>query len=218
MRLVWRGVHAAARKLSGGAFAGSGRGRLPAGALSAVILLMGLVLPGCASTRNSSDLEQRQTEIRTLLEIEAIKRVQYTYAFNADHGKLDALMEAFAEDAGMEIAMPEYTGRVEGKEAIRRSLAGAVRPGRSMMHAIVMPSVSVNGNNASGAFYILNIAPSSVKCGDGQAAMVWRRGWYNNEYRKIDGEWKIAELRFSAEQAGTLQGCGFDGPWDFHFP
>lgn len=142
--------------------------------LSAMLVLGALTLAGCGGNHCFLDFDPAQKAVAKLLDIEAIKRAQYTYAFNADHGNLDALMEVFAEDAVMEIAMPEHTGRVVGKEDIRKSLTPAVSPGKSVMHAIFMPSVSVSGDTASGAFYILNIAPSSMKCEDGQGAVVWR--------------------------------------------
>ena len=180
--------------------------------LSVTVLALAVVLGVGASSRGQPHLDQ-------LWDIEAIKQAQYTYAYNVDHGNLDGVMAVFSEDAIAEYALPGYPPlQFVGKEAIEVFLGAFVFPGNPITHVMVMPYIVVDGKKASGVFYLWNISNPGVNCEDSEGDVGFIRGWYNNEYEKVKGEWKITHLRFSAEVTGTLQGCNYDGPWEFEFP
>ena len=100
-------------------------------------------------------------------------------------------MSVFAEDASAQYAFPGVEVTLPDKAAIREFLSLFVGPENWLAHNMMMPYIVVDGNTASGAFYLWNLGTPSATCpdDDGDGEVGWIQGWYNNEYKKIKGEW-----------------------------
>lgn len=174
----------------------------------AVILVLAFVLGSGAISRADSNVAQ-------LWDLEAIKKVQYAYAYNIDNGTLDNLMAVFAEDASAEYSFPGGDFTLKSKKEIRDFLGPHV--GTGGVHLMINPYIEVSGSKASGVFYLLRIQPPPKPCPE-NADVGWIIGWYNCVFEKAQGTWRIKRLKFSAEGTGTISGCKFKGAWGIQFP
>jgi ketosteroid isomerase-like protein len=143
-----------------------------------------------------------------LSDIEAVKQVQYAYAYNIDVGNLEGVMSLFTDDAVAEYSVVGTDPM--NLDGIRQFLGEAIAGGR-MVHQMLMPYVVVDGNKAFGTFYLMYFGTPTAETPPGQ--LPWIQGLYNNEYVKVGGEWKIRHLRFTALAMGTIQGALPDRPW-----
>jgi hypothetical protein len=60
------------------------------------------------------------------------------------------------------------------------------------MHYFVQPVININGNKATGRWYMLLAACS----GDGSA--VWSAGIEDDEYEKVNGEWLMSRMKLTS--------------------
>ena len=154
------------------------------------------------------ELEARITaleaKIRTLEEIEEIKRLMWSYSYLVDYGELDKVMDNYVDDAIMEYevrgglvsgleegTLAAIERRYEGKEAIE-GVYRSVLPQNDRFvtaHLISNPVVTVEGERAKGTFYLL--------CPSRRERAMWGQGRYDMEYVKVDGKWKISSFKFS---------------------
>lgn len=126
-----------------------------------------------------------------LVEIEAVKRLKYRYARLLDQKEWDELAQVFTDDA-----TASYGGgdsRLQGSEAIMRFLKGNLEP-TSMItsHSVGQPEIELTGPDtatATWAFQDLVIDTS-------RSFTVRGASFYVDEYRKVDGEWRIAHTGY----------------------
>ncbi len=131
-------------------------------------------------------LEER---ITALEDVEAIKKLKarYCYLVDAavagDTAKWDEFMTNFVEDAWIDF---DLLGRHEGKEAVDTFYRVVVASSLSYSaHMVSNPIIDVDGDRAVGRWYV------HVPCtGKTQNIAVWIQGRYEEEYVKVDGEWK----------------------------
>tara|TARA_B110000503_G_scaffold18925_1_gene28054 strand:- start:582 stop:1073 length:492 start_codon:yes stop_codon:yes gene_type:complete len=142
-------------------------------------------------------------ELRELLEKEKIRKLKQLYSHLMDSGQIDALADIFTEDAICEFG-PEY-GNWEGRETIRTNYHG-VFDGQapfSVMHHITNHYVEMIGpDTAEGRSYLLDVATSV----EPEAQPIVWFGLYDEEYRKVDGQWLISKcsLQFLWPQRMTM--------------
>lgn len=113
-----------------------------------------------------------------------LKEVRYRYSRHIDAMEWERMAAQFTEDA---VCRYEGFGEYEGRDEIaafgREELEPSVEYSR---HEASMPVLDVDGDEATGNWY-LNVFYVFT---DGSAG--WRHGHYNDEYRRVDGEWKIS--------------------------
>jgi len=132
-------------------------------------------------------------EMQELLEIEEIKRVRTLYSHYYDGAKLDRLVSLFTEDAICEFG-PEYGGNWVGKAQIRENydkfIKGEGKP-HEVMHAVTNHEVTLTGpTTATGRAYLLDLRTS-----EGVENPLILFGIYDEDYRKVFGQWKISRTR-----------------------
>jgi ketosteroid isomerase-like protein len=132
------------------------------------------------------DLEAR---IRRLEDIESIRALKMRYCDLCDGGyDADALVPLFTDDAVWDGGM---FGRYEGARRIRRffeATGGIVRFAR---HYVTNSVIAVEGDQASGRWYLLQAA--TMPAGDADRA-VWGAARYDERYlRTVDG-WKFESI------------------------
>jgi ketosteroid isomerase-like protein len=131
-----------------------------------------------------SDLEAR---VKRLEEIESIKKLKYKYCYSVDAYDVDQIMTVFAEDAQADYGP---LGQYKSKSEIRRffsEIVPNVLP--FFVHMVHNGDINVNGDNAEGRWYF------EVPANHGELnKAIWIQGRYDEKYKKVNGEWKIAVM------------------------
>src|SRR4029077_12300662 len=97
---------------------------------------------------SASDLEQR---IAQLEDIEAIKKLKATYCLHVDHANEEGWVSLFTEDAIWE---SDKFGRFV-RDAIRGLFRSITEMLRFAIPYVMNPIIEVNGNSATGIWYLL---------------------------------------------------------------
>lgn len=137
----------------------------------------------------SKDLEKR---IALLEDIGAIKQLKARYCLYCDQGyDADKIAELFAED-GVWDGRPKWK-QYNGREAIRKFFKEVPKSISFAVHNVMNPIIEVKGNRARG---IWNLFQPCTYTEGNQA--VWGAAQYNEEYVKVNGEWKFKKLSFKS--------------------
>lgn len=149
-------------------------------------------------------------ELRELLEKEKIRKLKQLYSHLMDSHQIDALADIFTEDAVCEFG-PEY-GNWEGRETIRTNYKGVFEGQEQFgaMHHITNHYIDMTGpDTAKGWSYLLD-AVTTVE--PEEQPIMWL-GLYDEEYRKVDGQWLISKcsLQFLWPQRMTMP--AFETPY-----
>jgi len=167
-------------------------------------------------------LEELEEKVRLLDDIEQIKQLMSNYTYSLDYRELDKLMDNFVDDSKIEIRVRgalekgvlapgegtyapskgTFEATFNGKKAIEE-LYSSMLPEKppspeknpfASAHLISNPAITVQGEKAKGRWYLL--CPYTSQKPEGPAA-VWEQGTYDNEFVKVNGEWKISSFRFT---------------------
>ncbi|MFT4562085.1 MAG: ketosteroid isomerase-like protein [Gammaproteobacteria bacterium] len=147
-----------------------------------------------------TDLEKRITRLE---DIEAIKQLKALYCEICDdmHNP-DRIASVFAEDAIWE--SPDF-GQAKGHDEIRQLFQNFKDKFSFSQHNIMNPRVEVDGNSATGIWYIAG--PWTETEGSKET---WMMARYDDDYVKIDGQWKYQHLRVKvrmlADRSGSVEG------------
>jgi ketosteroid isomerase-like protein len=127
-------------------------------------------------------------DLQTLLDMESIKQLRYSFAWYLETSRPDDLADLFTEDGLVEVGP---WGRMEGQEAIRKGYGRAYRHGNQFgaIHAVTNPRIFVNGDTATGTWYLLDCSLESKDLPPLQII-----GIYDEAYRKVNGDWRISKL------------------------
>jgi hypothetical protein len=137
------------------------------------------------------DLEALERRIQALEDIEAIKKLKAQYAsYCDDNYNADGIANLFVEDG---IWDGGEFGRYEGREEIRKFFKEAPNMIPFAIHYILNPIIEVKGNSAQGTWYLFQACTFA----EGNQA-VWGAARYNEEYVKVQGEWKFKKLVVSS--------------------
>jgi hypothetical protein len=151
------------------------------------------------------ELEQR---IQTLEDIEEIKKLQTFYVNCLTLANWEDLINCFTDDALLDI--PSGLGR--GKAALSKIF----KEGTARYHIgqegnfLVHPIISVDGDKAKGSWLLYEQYPQPrklipmidlLKVED---APDWMQGYYDMEYKKVDGKWKISYLKWRCRLLSPL--------------
>ena len=134
---------------------------------------------------NESKLVERITRLE---DIEAIKQLKARYCEICDdmHNP-DRVTSVFAEDAIWE---SEDFGKAEGHEQIRNLFGRFQKMFSFSQHNITNPIIEIDGNHASGIWYIMGPWTFAEKNEE-----KWMALRYDDNYVKQDGKWKYSHLR-----------------------
>jgi hypothetical protein len=133
--------------------------------------------------------------LKGLLDREEIRNLRTIYAHHLDSNNIAALDQVFSADAVVEVTV----GKMEGIDAIRVGLNEAFklydrdhRGSYPFMHAITNHWVKLTGpDTALGRCYLIDFETASKP--DPNPLLLL--GIYADEYKRIDGEWRITHTR-----------------------
>lgn len=135
----------------------------------------------------SDELEAR---IRTLEDIQAITNLQAQYCHLIDDLQMDAVVDLFADDFVWEGGFDRAVmNTVTSKAELLERLKGAAEVTTMMRHLATTPYIEVEGDTASGTWYVFGMLTAVSPDGD---VAKWVQGRLDNEYVKIDGRWKFS--------------------------
>src|SRR5882757_548174 len=144
---------------------------------------------------DTSALERR---ITVLEDIEAIKKLKARYcAVCDDDHNPDKITTLFAEDGIWEGA---DAGAHKGHEAIRKLFQNFQQRISFSQHNVMNPDITVEGHTAKGTWYFLG--PFTMRKGNRQ---MWLAARYEDDYVKINGEWKFQHLRAIGRMAAPYE-------------
>ncbi|WP_254524464.1 nuclear transport factor 2 family protein [Natrinema caseinilyticum] len=134
----------------------------------------------------ADNLEQR---LRTLEAKDEIRELRAEYCFRADDRDWEGWADTFTEDGRIEV---DQLGTYEGRDEIIQFgtdvIAGEYQWFSHMVHNGV---IDVDGDEATGKWYFeVPCVSKATLLNEGEAG--WLQGRYDEEYRRVDGEWKIS--------------------------
>lgn len=134
------------------------------------------------------DLATLEQRITRLEDIEAIKQLKarYSHICDDDHNP-DTIASVFAADGIWE--SPDF-GKATGHDEIRELFSNFRKMFSFSQHNMMNPVITVNGNRATGIWYIMG--PWTYR---ESGERKWLALRYDDDYVKIDGEWKYQHLR-----------------------
>src|ERR1700730_1588189 len=144
---------------------------------------------------SATDIEKR---ITVLEDIEAIKRLKARYcAICDDDHNPDKIATVFAEDGIWEGG---DFGKAQGHQAIRKLFEGFQRLISFSQHNLMNPIIEVDGDHAKGTWYLLGPFTFREK-NDAR----WIACRYEDDYVKVNGEWKYKHLRAIIRLAASYE-------------
>jgi len=155
---------------------------------AAVLLLLGGAASGALAKqpRNSATYAQDRAEIEDLMA---------RYLFAIDYNDWDSYVETFAPDGVLTFASGSATGRPAIRDLVTKFAEGIVKfyhtedgkPAK-LRHVVLQSMIRVEGNRAWGRTLWLEMANH----GPMDTMKMGTYGLYEDEFRKVNGEWLIA--------------------------
>lgn len=143
----------------------------------------------------TAEFERRITIIE---DIEAIKRLKARYcAVCDDNHNRDEITKLFAVDGIWE---GEGIGTHQGHAAIRALFHSFQERISFSQHNVMNPIIEVDGDRAKGTWYLLG--PFTFRKGN---RAMWLAARYEEDYVKINGEWKFKHLRAIGRMAARYE-------------
>jgi uncharacterized protein (TIGR02246 family) len=128
-----------------------------------------------------------EARVCALADVEEIKTLKARYAAACDDNyDADAIAALFTEDA---IWDGGNFGKAVGRENIRRFFRRATEIFPFAIHNVMNPQIEVDGDRATGQWYLLQPATRS-----GSQA-VWLSAAYRDQYMRVDGKWMFKHCR-----------------------
>ena len=140
----------------------------------------------------------RVSDLQTILDLEAIKRLKAKYFRTVDTHDMDGFASCFTEDAVLEFdfappaAGPENQNslKLDGREALLEFWGSTFSTARSVHHGH-MPEIDIlSDSEARGIWAMEDII-------DYPDSTIRGYGHYHETYRKIAGEWFISSLHLT---------------------
>jgi hypothetical protein len=145
-----------------------------------------------------TSLEDQVRSLKTLLDIEEIKKLQRAYGYYLEHWMAKEIIDLFADGDDVCLDFTWYEGVYQGKTSIKRYYEGRFKTEPELFHQLMQlcPIIDVDpeGNTAKGRWYGLGFVAAPHGKGVGQSVM---NGIYENEYVKQNGKWKYKLIRWS---------------------
>jgi len=145
-------------------------------------------------------LEDLEKRVRILEDMDQIQKLQVHYVNCLTRASWSEVLDCFAENAVIDFPQGVWRGR-EGTEAVFRDLVSEMHVGLEG-NFVVHPIVTVDGDTARGSWllYIQFCRPRELPTDFldliGGETPDWMQGFYEMEYVRERGAWKISLLRW----------------------
>lgn len=120
---------------------------------------------------------------------EEIRELKHRYCWCFDDADLDGLVALFTEDAVCELGpFGSWRGIAEIRTGYERQMRSSGVPG-GRLHSVTNSTIAVDGDHATGRCYLTDYDTSP-----GSTAPVRLIASYADEYRRVEGRWRIARM------------------------
>jgi hypothetical protein len=141
------------------------------------------------------NLEELTRKVQELEDVEAIKKLKARYCQCADEQNHKGFGSLFTEDGVFEGGA---FGRAQGPAEIEKFLRNIQQQSLPFaLHYVMNPQIEVNGDKATGRWYLLE--PCTMVVDGKPAQAVWGTAKYEEEYVKVKGEWKFKLVHLMSE-------------------
>ena len=123
--------------------------------------------------------------------IELIKQLKARYFRFLDTGNQEGVESVFTEDATAHFIGGHYDIDVQGRDKLLKFYAYSFTEEKFGMHNGHHPEISVDGDNATGLWYLQDIFINLE-----ENTTVMGSAIYEDTYIKVDGEWKIKTTNY----------------------
>lgn len=161
------------------------------------------IWPGCVdvvSERNQTKIQEMAQRIEAMEkrlsnveDIEAIKKLQYTYANMLQQGNFDKAEDIlFAKEFTLDIGgSPQMMTREEAGKRYREDIAKVHNGNEGDI--LIHPVIHLDGDKAKGKFslWFFYYHPKTYQ------TLYFIQSWLDMNYVREDGEWKISRLGFT---------------------
>ena len=121
----------------------------------------------------------------SLEDVHAIQRLKHEYCFAIDGGDYERWASLFTDDGRF---VRDSGEAFEGHEALHGFASERFDAAMEhSAHVVTNPLIDVDGDTATGQWYLLLFYT------DADGTDGWTQARYDDEYRRVDGEWRIAE-------------------------
>jgi hypothetical protein len=145
-------------------------------------------------------LEELEKRVKILEDTEEIKTLQIHYVNCLTQAKFDDVIDCFSDDAVVDLHAGLCRGKAEFSRLFKEtiSLTHIGKEGNFVVH----PMITVDGDTAKGSWLlylqfsqprILDPIPTILAT---DQAPDWMQGYYEMEYKRVDGKWKISMLKW----------------------
>jgi hypothetical protein len=146
----------------------------------------------------SMDITELEKQITVLQDIEAVKRLKAEYCdICDDEHNQDRIVSIFAEDGIWE---GKGVGYAKGHAELRKLFKNFADRVSFSQHNVFNPRITVNGNEAHASWYFLG--PFTFRKDNRQ---LWLAARYEDDYVKINGQWKFKHLRAFGRMAAPYE-------------
>ena len=132
-----------------------------------------------------------ESRIRRLEDAQEIQNLQARYAYCVDSGQREKIPDLFAEAF---VAEWVPLGSFDTKPALVAFLMGNAARNVMTRHQLQTPLIEVQGDRATGTWYMFGPATTVTESGP---VALWMQGRYENEFVRTGGQWKFSRLKFS---------------------
>ena len=154
-------------------------------------------------------LEELEKRVRTLEDVEEIKNLQVSYINYLIKTQWDEIVNCFAENG----VFDAHSGIAKGHEAIGKILREKIAEHHIGQEGIfvVHPFLTVDGDKAKGSWllYMQWAQPRKLiprlAISNTDDAPDWMQGFYENEYVRENGKWKISYLKWRCRLMSPMQ-------------
>jgi hypothetical protein len=137
--------------------------------------------------------------LQDLLDIEAIRCLKARYCLLLDAHEWDLYRELFAEDAQISTDSGSYSGAEAFVDHLRMRYSDrAASAQAASVHTVIMPIIRLTGPDSAQGMWTL-----STRGGVGH---------YEEEYRRLDGAWRIAKMSQTWILPPSADSYGPSGP------
>jgi hypothetical protein len=145
-------------------------------------------------------IEELEKRVKVLEDIEEIKKLHYRYINGLTTSNIEEILPCFSQNGRVDIHAGMAKNPAERKQIFEKLLSEhhIGKEGNFMVH----PVISVNGDKATGSWLLylqfaqprkMNPRPTIFTTDD---APDWMQGFYDVEYVRENGEWKISRLQY----------------------
>jgi hypothetical protein len=147
----------------------------------------------------SDDTQELLAYLRVSREIDAIKQLKYRYARILGLARFDELEPLFCEDVTASYSDGKYVAN--GRAALIQFLRDAHQHVHHLWH-MTMPEIVLTGpDSATGTWGMIHYALTRAT-----HDQIDVYGYYSDEYRRVDGQWRIKHTGYTTVLDQTISG------------